>query len=292
MEAKTRGSHAKWIALTALAPIAWGSNYPVMHHFLPADSPLWGAALRALPAGILLFLFVRKLPTGSWWWRAPLLGLINFCVFFVLVYVAAQLLPSSVAASIMAASPLVLGLLGWAMLGQRLNLPTLIGAVCGIVGVILIVGLSTARIDGWGVAASMAALLVFSIGSILTQRWRDDTPVLALTSWQLLFGGIVLVAVATCVEGAPPQLPPSGIAAILFVSIIATAAAYLCWFTGLAHLSPGVVGLVGLLNPVTGVLLGTVVAGESLAPAQLLGIALVLAGIVVGQRSPRRARSA
>lgn len=292
MEAKKRGSNAKWIALTALAPIAWGANYPVMHHFLPADSPLWGAALRALPAGILLFLFVRKLPTGSWWWRAPVLGLINFSVFFVLVYVAAQLLPSSVAASIMAASPLVLGLLGWAMLGKRLSFPTLIGAVCGIVGVILIVGLSTARIDGWGVAASVAALLVFSIGSILTQRWRDDTPILALTAWQLLFGGAALTAVALCVEGAPPQLPPSGIAAILFVSLVATALAYLCWFTGLAHLPPGTVGLVGLLNPVTGVLIGTVVAGESLAPAQMLGIALVLAGIVAGQRTPRRARSA
>lgn len=287
MEAIKRASNAKWIALTALAPISWGANYLVMHHFLPADSPLWGAALRALPAGILLFVLARRLPTGSWWWRAPVLGLINFSVFFVLVYVAAQLLPSSVAASIMAGSPFVLGLLGWAMLGKRMNLPTTIGAVCGIVGVVLIVGLSTARIDGWGVVASVAALLVFSLGSILTQRWRDDTPVLALTAWQLLFGGAALTAVALCIEGAPPQLSPSGIAAALFVSLISTAAAYLCLFTGLAHLSPGVVGLVGLLNPVTGVLLGTVVAGETLAPAQMLGIALVLAGIVVGQWSPR-----
>ena len=43
------------------------------------------------------------------------------------------------------------------------------------------------------------------------------------------------------------------------------------------------VGIIGLLNPVTGVLIGTVIAGEHLAPLQWIAIAIVLSGVVVGQ---------
>jgi probable blue pigment (indigoidine) exporter len=41
--------------------------------------------------------------------------------------------------------------------------------------------------------------------------------------------------------------------------------------------------LIGLLNPVTGVLLGTLVAGELLSARQALGVALVLVGVLLGQ---------
>ncbi len=287
MEAISRGSNAKWIAVTAVAPISWGANYYVIQHFLPADIPLWGATLRALPAGILLFLLVRKRPTGSWWWRAPVLGALNFSGFFVLIFLAAQLLPSSIAASLMALAPFAFALLGALLLNQRLGAWTLLGATSGLVGVVLIVGLSAGRINGWGVAASVAALASSALGSVLTERWRDRTPILATTSWQLLAGGGILLILALGFEGAPPRLDGDGIAAILFLSVVSTALAFVCWFSGLAHLPSGVVGIVGLLNPVTGVLLGTALAGESLTAAQLLGIALVLAGILLGQRTAR-----
>ncbi|MFM2475338.1 EamA family transporter, partial [Burkholderia cenocepacia] len=103
MEAKWR-----WVLVTAIAPVAWGSMYVVTHRALPADAPLWGATLRALPAAIVLLLVVRRMPTGAWWWRSAVLGLLNVGAFFLLVYVAATLLPSSVAASVMAASPVAL----------------------------------------------------------------------------------------------------------------------------------------------------------------------------------------
>jgi len=48
------------------------------------------------------------------------------------------------------------------------------------------------------------------------------------------------------------------------------------------------VGLIGLLNPVTGVLLGVAVGGESLATPQALGIVLVLVAIAVSSRARSR----
>ena len=108
MEANTR-----WVALTAVAPVAWGTNYFVTHEFLPADRPLYGAALRALPAGLILLALCRQRPRGAWWRRSAVLGLLNVSVFFVLVYVASQLLPTSIASTVMAVSPLTMMLIAW-----------------------------------------------------------------------------------------------------------------------------------------------------------------------------------
>jgi probable blue pigment (indigoidine) exporter len=68
-----------------------------------------------------------------------------------------------------------------------------------------------------------------------------------------------------------------------YVSFIATALAFVAWFTRLRHLPGGAVGLIGLLNPVTGVLLGTLVASESLGPRQLAGMLVVLLGVILAQ---------
>lgn len=288
----------KWrlFAITAVAPIAWGATYVVTRHLLPPDAPLWGAALRALPAGLVLWAIARRRPRGSWWWRAPVLGLLNFGAFFVLVYLAAQLLPSSIAASIMALAPLALAGIAWPLLSQRPTARWAAGAVLGIAGVLLVVGLGAGAVSPAGVVASVIALLASSLGAILTTRWRDDTPLLATTSWQLTAGGIALVIAAGLVEGPPPRVDAAGVAAYAGIAVVATALAFVCWFTGLRHLPAGTVGIIGLLNPVTGVVLGVLVGGESLAPLQALGIALVLVSLVVARSrvtptSPRRASS-
>ena len=123
---------AKWIAVTAFAPVAWGANYVVTRQLLPADVPLWGSALRALPAGLVLLAIARTLPRGAWWWRSAVLGTMNVGAFFLLVYVAAQLLPSSVAASVMALAPLAMAGFGWLLVAERPTPLLLGGSVAGI----------------------------------------------------------------------------------------------------------------------------------------------------------------
>ncbi len=58
-----RSQHPAWfdVLLTALAPAIWGSTYIVTTELLPPDRPFTAAVLRALPAGILLVLFSRRL---------------------------------------------------------------------------------------------------------------------------------------------------------------------------------------------------------------------------------------
>lgn len=284
----------RWLPVAAIAPILWGSTYYVTRHALPADSPLWGGVLRALPAGIVLLVLARRLPRGSWWWRSLVLGTLTVGAFFALVYVAAQALPSSIASTVMAVGPVVMMLAAWVLLGRRPLLRAVVGGVLGVVGVavMLLGGGDGAGLDPRGIVASVAAMLMSSVGYVLANRWQGEVEVLPLTAWQLVAGALVLLPVAVAVEGAPPALDGTAALGFAYVSLVATAVANVAWFAALRHLGPSTVGLVGLLNPVTGVLLGTVLAAEVLTWRQGLGIAVVLAAMALGAARSRRRETA
>ncbi|MGN8246229.1 EamA family transporter [Cellulomonas soli] len=275
----------RWSLVTAIAPITWGTTYWVTRHALPLDHPLWGAVLRALPAGIVLLAVSRRLPRGAWWWRSAVLGTLTTGAFFALVYVAAQLLPTSVASTVMATSPVVMIAVAWLLLAQRPRVLAVVGAALGLVGVALMLLTAGADVDPWGAAAAVAAMTMSSIGFVLATRWSGGVDVVSSTAWQLLAGALVLLPVAVAVEGAPPELDTRALIGFAYVSLVATAVAYLAWYAGLRHLPAGTVGLVGLLNPVTGVLLGTLVASEHLNAQQTAGVVVVLLGVLLGQPS-------
>lgn len=272
----------RWVLVTAIAPVAWGSTYFVTRHLLPPDAALWGAVIRCLPAGVLVLLVTRRLPRGAWWWRSVVLGALTVGGLNVLVYVAAQRLATSLAATIMSTSAAALIVLSWIVLGQRPALRAAAGAVLGILGVVVMLQPGGGEADGWGIAASVLAMLSSSLGFVLTRRWGADIPPLTMTAWQLIAGSLVVAPLAIAVEGAPPALDGPALLGFAYVILVATALAYAAWFTGLARLPGAVVGVIGLLNPVTGVLLGVWLAHEPFGPAQMVGLALVVVGVLAG----------
>lgn len=277
----------KWSLVTAVAPVAWGTTYFVTREYLPESHPLYGAAFRAVPAGLLLLAVCRKLPHGSWWWKSLVLGALNMSGFFALVYVAAQRLPTSLASIIMALAPLFMMMLAWPLVGERPGWKHLAGAMTGVGGVCLMVFTAAGSVDEIGVLASVGAMALSSYGYVLAKRWSGEVDVLAATSWQLLGGGLLLVPCAALVEGPPPALDGPALLGFGYLAVVATGIAFAAWFLGLKHLPAGTVGLLGLLNPVTGVLLGLLLAGESLSGRQVLGLVLTLCGVVLGQRAAR-----
>lgn len=269
-----------------------GLGHDLLRHAgVPArEPPLYGAAFRAVPAGLLLLAVCRKLPRGSWWWKSLVLGALNMSGFFALVYVAAQRLPTSLASIIMALAPLFMMMLAWPLVGERPGWKHLAGAMTGVGGVCLMVFTASGSVDAIGILASVGAMAMSSYGYVLAKRWSGEVDVLAATSWQLLGGGLLLLPCAALVEGGPPALDGPALLGFGYLAVVATAIAFAAWFLGLKHLPAGTVGLLGLLNPVTGVLLGLLLAGESLSGRQVCGLVLTLCGVVLGQRAARPAR--
>ena len=279
------------VAVTAIAPIVWGSTYAVTHLFLPADRPLFAGVMRVLPVGLLMLAWHRRLPRGSWWWRSVGLGSLTMGLFFGLLYVAAVRLPSGLGSTMTAAAPLMTMALAWAFLRERSTTPTVVASLVGALGVLLLVleGGYEGGVDPIGVLASLGAVASASAGFVLTKRWSAEEDVIVVTSWQLVAGGLLLTPVALLVEGAPPQLSLSGWLALAYLGLIGSGVAYVAWFRGLASMSAGAVAVIGLLNPVAGTLLGVVLLGEPFGPVHLLGMGLVLGSVLLAQPQVRSA---
>lgn len=275
------------LLLTAIAPAIWGSTYLVTTELLPAGYPLTVAMLRALPAGLLLLLLVRVLPNGVWWTRAFLLGALNFSVFWWLLFVAAYSLPGGVAATVGAIQPLMVIFLARACLGSPIRLVAIAAAVAGIAGVALLILTPQAALDPVGVAAGLGGAVSMALGTVLSRRWQPPVSALTFTAWQLTAGGLLLVPAALWFEPALPMPTVRHVAGFTYLGLIGAALTYLLWFRGLARLEPSAVSPLALLSPVTAVLLGWAALGQTLSPAQLAGMAVILGSVWVSQLAHR-----
>lgn len=272
------------VAVTAVAPAAWGTTYLVTTEWLPPDRPLLAATVRALPAGLVLVAVTRLLPRGAWWWKAAVLGTLNIGAFFALLFAAAYRLPGGVAAVLGAVQPLLVAVLAVPLLAEPLRARTVALGATGVTGVALIVLTAAARLDLAGVAAGLAGTAAMAAGVVLTKRWGRPVPVLAFTGWQLTAGGLLLVPVLLAVEGVPAGVSGSEVAGFAYLATVNTALAYVLWLRGVSLLSAERVSFLGLLSPVVAATAGWAVLGQALTATQWVGSVLALASLVLAQR--------
>ncbi|MFJ6672064.1 EamA family transporter [Actinosynnema sp. NPDC091369] len=275
---------SKWV--TALAPAVWGTTYYVTTEHLPPDRPLLAGLLRALPAGLVLVAVTRQLPRGDWWWRSLVLGTLNIGVFLPLLFLAAYRLPGGVAATVGAVQPLIVAGLAVLLLGQRMTTRTALAGIAGVVGVALLVLRADARLDLVGVAAALGGAVAMAAGVVLSKRWTSPAPLLAVTGWQLVGGGLVLLPVTFLVEGAPPAMTAANVGGFAYLGIIGGAMSYALWFRGIRVLAATQVTFLGLLSPVVATAVGWLVLDQGLSALQVVGAVVVLVALVVAQRNP------
>ncbi|MGQ0729615.1 EamA family transporter [Acidovorax sp.] len=291
---RASASSSTWLdaLTTALGPVIWGSTYIVTTELLPPDRPFTAALLRTLPAGLLLVLWCRRWPAwGDWvgWRRLMALAALNIGVFQALLFVAAYRLPGGVAAVVGAVGPLVVMGLTWALDHRRPPALALVAGALGVLGMAALLLSPGARWDMVGVAAALVGTLCMAAGTFWSRRWRSDLPVLAFTGWQLLAGGVMLAPVAWAVDPPLPALTPTHIAGYLYLSLAGALVAYALWFRGIARLPSVAVSSLGLLSPVTAVLLGWALLGQAMTGVSLVGMLVVLASILAVQWAMSRA---
>ncbi|WP_084484218.1 EamA family transporter [Nocardia anaemiae] len=272
-------------ALTALAPLAWGTTYVVTTELLPQGHPFFAGLLRALPAGLIALVITRTVPRGVWLVRAAVLGVLNIGLFFPLLFVAAERLPGGVAATLAAAQPLLVAILAVTVLHESPSAWRIGWGATGVVGVGLVVIGPDAALDVIGIVAGLACAATMALGVTLTKRWGRPAEVspTAFAGWQLTAGGLFLVPVTFLFEGAPPAIDAPAVLGYLWLGLIGGLIAYVLWFRGITTLPVNSVSILSLLSPLVAAVLGAALLGQTLGPIQLVGFGLSLAAIVAGQ---------
>ncbi|GAA3496013.1 EamA family transporter [Streptomyces prasinosporus] len=281
------GQRTATVALTALAPAAWGTTYAVTTELLPPGHPLFAGLMRALPAGLVGLAISRVLPRGDWWWRAAVLGVLNIGALFPLLFLAAERLPGGVAATLGAAQPLLVAGLAVAVLHDRPSARRWAWGVLGVIGIGLVVLGPEARLDAVGVLAGLGGTAAMAGGVVLTKRWGRPAGVgpLALAGWQLTVGGLLLLPLTLVIEGVPQRIDAGALGGYLWLGSMGGLIAYTLWFRGIGKLPVGASAPLVLLSPLVAAVVG-VALGESLNPPQTLGFVLALAALLAAQLDP------
>ena len=284
--------NSRILAVTAIAPIIWGTTYLVTSEILPPGRPFLAGALRALPAGLILVAITRSLPRGAWWWKSLVLGTLNIGAFFAFLFISAYRLPGGVSATLGAIHPLLVALLAVLVLHEALNRRAMAAAAIGLVGVGMLVLTPDAALDSVGVLAGLAGGLSTAFGVILTKRWGRPTTLLTFTGWQLVAGGLVLAVLTLVFEGGPAGLTLTNVAGYAWLATAGGALSYFLWFRGILALPPTRVTLLGFLAPLVATILGWAVLDQTLRPLQWLGAVAILGAVLLGNSSPKRTQNA
>ncbi len=275
------------ILLTALAPAIWGSTYYVTTEFLPAGYPVTVSLLRALPAGLLLLLIVRQLPSGIWWHRAFILGALNFTLFWSFLFLAAYRLPGGVAATVGAVQPLIVIFLARFVIGSPILFLSVFAAIIGMFGVGLLILTPDAALDPIGITAGFAGAASMAAGTVLSRKWSPPVSLLTFTSWQLSAGGLLLIPLMLLLEPDFPALSTTNLLGLTYLGLIGAAATYIIWFRGISKIEPSIVSTLGFLSPTTAVLLGWALLDETLSILQITAVIIILASVLLSQQAPR-----
>jgi probable blue pigment (indigoidine) exporter len=246
------------------------------------------AGLRALPAGLFLLAVTRCLPPRVWLGRVFLLGSFNFALFWTLLFVAAYRLPGGVAATLGALQAMMVIIMARGWLGTPIRAGAVAAAATGVLGVALLLISPEATLDPIGIAAGLGGAASMAAGTVLSRKWQPPVSALSFTAWQLTAGGLILLPLALIVEPPLPPLTVTNLAGLTWLGLIGAALTYAIWFRGVARLEPGAVSMLGMMSPVTAVILGWVVLGQSLALVQVIGAMIILGSVWAGQVANRQ----
>ena len=278
-------NHKYWhhVMLTMLAPAIWGSTYIVTSEFLPSDRPFTAALIRTLPAGIILLIFKWKLPTKSHWWKLIILSALNIGLFQSLLFISAYRLPGGLAAVLGTIQPIIIMMLIWAADGYKPKFLTLFSCICGFIGMGMLFLSPNILFDVFGIIAALLGATCMATGVWLTGRWKIDLPLLPMTGWQLLCGGLMLVPMALIIDDPLPSLTFTQLSAYTYLSIVGALFAYIIWFRGIALLPSVAVASLGLLSPITAIALGWIFLNQTISGTALIGFIAVLISVLTVQ---------
>ncbi|MET3892836.1 drug/metabolite transporter (DMT)-like permease [Bosea sp. OAE506] len=289
------------LALLLLLATLWGGSYSFIKVGVETIPPVTLIAARTLLAGAILLGVIRwrglRLPRDRATWRLFLVqACLNSVLPFTLIAWAERSVEAGLATILSSTSPIfvvVLGLL--AGTGERLSPIKLVGIASGLAGTLLIVGSEAMAGFGADLAAQLAlvaASLCYGGAALFGRHFKGLDPIMPAAG-SLICGAALLIPLSLAVD-RPWTLAPSlaSIQALLALSVVSTALAFVIYFRLIARLGSVATTSVAYLRVPTGVVIGMVFLGESLASTAWAGLVLIVGGVLAMTWPGRRRATA
>ena len=281
-----------WVMLITLATV-WGGSF-LFNAMLVAELPVITiVAIRVTVAALALWGFARvtgrKIPTTPQVWGALLiLGVLNNAIPFSLIVQGQTQITSGLASILNATTPLFTILVaGFFLTDERFSILRVLGVIVGFSGVILMVGpevLGGLGADFWAQLCALGAALSYGFASVFGRRFRElkVDPVMVATG-QVTMSSLVLWPIALWIDGPQDILGLSfNAAASMFgLAVLCTSFAYIVYFLILERAGATNISLVTFLVPISAIILGVLVLGESIFIKEIIGMTLIGLGLAI-----------
>jgi len=278
-----------WVLLIALS-VLWGGAFFFAAYAVREVPPLTLVLARVSLAAVALIGFAYltglRLPSDLKTWRSFfIMGVLNNCIPFSLIFWGQIYIASGLAAIFNATMPLFTVVLAHFLVNdEKLTMARTLGVVCGVAGVAIMIGPELLGTIGENVAAQLAILaaaLSYGFASIFGRRFASQPPVITAAG-QLSASSIILLPIVIYFEPLSSQtLPDLSIsAAVLALALLSTALAYVLFFRILKLAGATNVSLVTFLIPVSAIALGVVVLDEQIEFIHIAGMAFIATGLV------------
>ena len=173
--------------------------------------------------------------------------------------------------------------------GEPLTLRTIAGLAIGFAGILFLVGPDLQMGSGGGflagVIVSQIGCAAWAVGSAYARRRRVDENVLGAAAFEMLFGGMFLLAAGTLLgEWSMLTFTTRTVAAYVYLTLVGSIAAFSAYLYALKHLPVSFVSLYAYINPVIAVVLGTLLLKEPFSWRTAVAGGIVLAGMSLVRR--------
>jgi drug/metabolite transporter (DMT)-like permease len=272
--------------------LVWGSTYLAIRYAIETLPPLLMAGARYVTAGAVLSAWGMRdgvRPTIRHWREALLLGAFFFLGGNGAVVWAEQRIPSGIASLLIATMPLWVVLLDWLRpSGTRPHPLVAAGVVLGFGGLLLLMsrsGTDSARIDMAGAVVLVGGALSWAIGSLYALNADLPRSLLLASGMEMLAGGALLTlgGVASGELGTLRLDAVSIRSALAFIYLVVFGS--IITFSAFRYLvdavSPSRVSTYAYVNPVVAVLLGWLLAGETISARMLTGAAVIVGAVAM-----------
>ena len=272
--------------------IVWGSTYLAIRVMVETVPPLLGAGVRFAVAGAVMLVVLsfrrRVKPTRAQLLSALAVGLLLPGANAV-VTVAEQEVPSNLAALLIASIPL------WVLLMRRAAgepvSPAGIGAVLvGFAGVALLLqpGEQSEGASLLALGACVFAAVMWASGSFASPRLKLPGDPLVASGWQMLLGGLVIVAAGMAAGEAGDvdveAFSTRSVVALTYLIVFGSWLAFTAYAWLLQNAPISRVATYAYVNPVVAIVLGYLILDEIVTPVTIVGAAIIVVSVALVTR--------